>query len=90
MVKEEEQEETGEVDEGLVFLALTSFMTLKGTSTLLIKTAISFSSLLKKMMRPPRIKTKKNRKSKSNQYRYCQWVCGGNLSDRYWFEGIDE
>ena len=72
VVKEEEQEETGEVDEGLVFLALTSFMTSKGTSTLLMKTAISFSSLLKKMMLPPRSKPKKNRETESNQYRYGQ------------------
>ena len=74
VVKEGEQEETDEVDDGLVFLALTSFMTSKGTSTVLMKMAISFLSLLKKMRwlhLTPRIKTKKNRKTKKDQYRYC-------------------
>ena len=66
----EEQEEIAEVDDGLVSQELMSFMTLREMSTQWMKTAISFLSLLKRMMRPPRIKMNKNRKIETNQYRY--------------------
>ena len=33
-------------------------------------------------------KIHKNRETEKNQHRYCQWVCGGNLSDKCWFCGF--
>ena len=65
-------------------------MMLKATNAPLTRMEITFWSSLKRRMLPLRSKINKIRKTEKDQYRSCQWVCGGTLSIKYWFSRVVE
>ena len=88
----EEIEETDEAvatGEPVSRVSMLSMM-LKATNIQLTRMEISFWNSLRRRMLPLRSKINKIRKTETNQYRSCQWGCGGTLSIKYWFPRVIE
>ena len=86
----EEIEETDEAvatGEPVSRVSMLSMM-LKAISILLTRVEISFWNSLRRRMLPLHSKINKIRKTEKDQYRSCQWVCGGTLSIKYWFSRV--
>ena len=86
----EEIEETDEAvatGEPVSRVSMLSMM-LKATNIQLTRMEISFWNSLRRRMLPLRSKINKIRETEKDQYRSCQWVCGGTLSIKYWFSRV--
>ena len=77
--KDEEEIDEAVATEGLVSRVLMLSMMLKAMNIRSMKTEMSFWNSLRRRMLPLRSKINKIRKTETNQYRSCQWVCGGTL-----------
>ena len=88
----EEIEQTDEavaIGEPVFQVSMLSMM-LKTMNTQWMRMVISPWISLTKRMLPLCNKINKIRKTEKNQYRSCQWVCGGTLSIKYWFSRVIE
>ena len=90
MERMEDQEETGEVMVAGEPVSRVSMWCMMPMDTNIRSMMMVISSLISilNIVRLPRSKMTKIRKTERNQYRSCLWVCGSILSIKCWFLGL--